>query len=99
MNLPLSINHRVAIDLRGILAFYEEESGPALADRFYNELMSRIGEVQKNPSQFPFSRGDRRRVNLKLFPYHFLYRIKPHCVRILVLRHDQRNPNYGITRQ
>ena len=99
MSLPLSINKRVATDLRGILAFYEHESGTSLADEFYAELMSRIRQVQQNPKRFPFSTGDRRRVNLERFPYHLLYRIKPDCVRILVLRHHQQDPNYGLGRQ
>jgi len=99
MSLPLSINKRVAIDLRGILAFYEQESGSTLADTFYEELLSQISQVQKNPKHFPFATGDRRRANLERFPYHFLYRIKPHCIRILVLRHHQRDPNFGTKRQ
>ena len=99
MSLPLSINKRVATDLRGILAFYEYESGTLLADRLYAELMSRIRQVQQNPKRFPFSKGDRRRVNLERFPYHLLYRIKSNCVRILVLRHHQQDPAYGLRRQ
>ena len=98
MNLPFSFNSKVAKDLKDILAFYEEESGTSLADAFYDELMLQIGQVKKNPKQFPFSKGDRRRVNLDRFPYHFLYRIKSHSIRILVLRHHKRNPRYGNNR-
>ncbi len=99
MNLPLSFNINVARDLKEILAFYEEESGTTLADAFYNELMFRIDQVEKNPKRFPFSVGDRRRVNLSRFPYHFLYRIKSNSIRVLVIRHHHRNPHFGYRRQ
>lgn len=99
MSLPLSINKRVATDLRGILSFYEQESGSSLADGLYDELMSRLRQIQENPKRFPFSTGDRRRANLNRFPYHLLYRIKPDSIRILVLRHDKQDPQHGLSRQ
>jgi plasmid stabilization system protein ParE len=99
MSLPLSINKGVVGDLHDILEYYEKESGTSPANTFYQELLTRINLAQKNPRYFPFSTGDRRRVNLDGFPYHFLYRIKPTCIRILVLKHHQRNPNYGTRRQ
>ncbi len=99
MSFVLSFNRNVARDLRDTLAFYEEQSGSSLADAFYDELMLRVDQVRNNPKWFPFSKGDRRRVNLDRFPYHFLYRFKSENIRILVLRHNQRNPKYGDGRR
>lgn len=93
-----SFNQGVAVDLQGIIAFYETKSGTALADAFYQELIQRIDQVLENPQQFPFSTGDRRRVNLRRFPYHILYRIELGVVRILVLRHHHQDPKYGTRR-
>jgi hypothetical protein len=39
------------------------------------------------------------RVNLRRFPYHFLFRIVGDSVRILVVRHDRRHPSFGIRRR
>jgi plasmid stabilization system protein ParE len=98
MNLPLSFNTAVPKELREILAFYEKISGTPLADYFYKHFLDKIAQVQQNPRHFPFSVGDRRRVNLDRFPHHFLYRIKSNSIRILVLRHNRRNPRYGNSR-
>ena len=98
MNLPLSFNNRVFSDLRGIIAFYELENGPSLADEFHAELISMLDQVLENPKGFHYFELDLRRVNLKRFPYHFLYRINPTSVRILVLRHNSRHPDYGTQR-
>jgi len=40
-----------------------------------------------------------RRANLKRFPYHFLFRVVGDCVRILVVRHHRRHPEYGVERE
>ncbi len=98
MSLPLRFNSCLPADLHNVMAFYERESGASLANALYDELMKRIAQVQENPKQFSFSVGDRKRVKLERFPYHFLYRFKPNCVRVLVLRHHKRNPNYGMRR-
>jgi hypothetical protein len=38
-------------------------------------------------------------VNLHRFPYHFLFRVVGHDVRILVVRHHRRHPSLGIRRR
>lgn len=99
MSLPLSFNARVSKDLEEALAFYQDEGGPGLADRFFNQWMNRIDQVRINPEQFPFFDQGIRRVNLERFPYHLLYRIKPAGIRIFVIRHDKRNPTFGLRRR
>ncbi len=99
MSLPLSFNPRVSNDLKGILAFYEQESGIHLAEEFQTESISCLDQILDNPKRFHFFANDLRRANLKRFPYHFLYRIKSTTVRILVIRHHHRNPDFGINRQ
>lgn len=99
MSLPLSFNARVSKDLEETLTFYQAEGGTGLADRFFDQLMNRIDQVRSNPEQFPFFDQGIRRVNLERFPYHLLYRIKPNGIRIFVLRHDKRNPTFGLRRR
>ena len=48
------------------------------------------------PGRYHFFKGDLRRANLKRFPYHFLYRVAGDCVRVLVVRHNRRHPDYGL---
>lgn len=99
MTLPLSFNQGVSSDLKGILVFYERESGRNLAEELLAETTACLDRVLKNPQQFHFLVSDLRRANLKRFPYHLLYRIKSTSVRILVLRHNHRNPDFGMNRQ
>jgi plasmid stabilization system protein ParE len=93
------IYHRsVQSDVSAVLAHYDEVGGPALGDAFFAELMAYVGLVLENPARFHPVDGDLRRANLSRFPYHFLYRIYGDTVRILVVRHNQRHPDYGIKR-
>jgi len=97
--MTLSFNKRVSSDLKGILAFYEQESGMNLAEEFQAESIACLDRVLNNPQQFHFFINDLRRANLKRFPYHFLYRIESISIRILVIRHHHRNANFGVERQ
>ncbi len=99
MSLPFSFNRNVSRDPKNILAFYEEEGGIELADKFFDLLMIRIGQIRENPEQFPFFDVGICRANLERFPYHLLHRVRPEGVRVLVLRHDRRNPSFGKRRK
>lgn len=98
MNLSIGFHRSVRTDLRGILNHYENEAGTKFADEFYEELQVRVNIVSENPAFFPRYHGEIRRANFKRFPYHFLYEIRTDSVWIFVLRHDSRNPSYGMKR-
>ncbi len=55
MMLPLGFNQRVSSDLKGILAFYEQESGIQLAEEFQAESIVCLDQILENPKQFHFS--------------------------------------------
>jgi hypothetical protein len=94
------IYHRhVQHDVSAVLAYYDEVGGSELGDAFYAEFMAYVAKVCENPTRFhPVDRG-LRRANLDRFPYHFLLRLEATAVRILVLRHHQRDAAYGRQRQ
>lgn len=96
MNL---IYHRsVQADVAAVLNYYDEVGGPALGDAFFDEFMAHIAMALEHPTRFHLIHQDLRRANLKRFPYHFLYRIQGDTLRVLVLRHDQREPRHGLRR-
>ena len=70
-----------------------------LADRFWSELNQEIDEVFANPEQQHFDPSGYRRRNLKKFPYHILFEIRMNCIRIMVIRHHNRNPSFGMRRR
>jgi hypothetical protein len=39
-----------------------------------------------------------RRANLKRFPYHLLYELHPTSLRVVLVRHNKRHPQYGLPR-
>src|SRR5688500_6836943 len=84
-------------DLSRILKHYDainERQG----DDFWDELNSYIAAAAPNPKRFHFQGSGRRRVNLKRFPYHFLFREIAGRIRITVLRRNKKRPQYGMNR-
>jgi plasmid stabilization system protein ParE len=78
---------------------YERADHPELADEFYRELRGFLLDAARRPGRYHFFKAGLRRVNLKRFPYHFLYRVVGDCVRVLVVRHHRRHPGYGLERE
>jgi plasmid stabilization system protein ParE len=94
------IYHRSAArDVRQILDHYGSEAGPQLADRFFKDLLETVSKALSNPLYFPQFGESMRRANLPDFPYHFLYEVKAWGIRIMVIRHDRRNPRFGLRRK
>jgi plasmid stabilization system protein ParE len=97
--MKFSLHPRVQRDLRAALAYYHEEGGPELADRFFEEAEAVVEMVKRNPQGCHFIAEGLRRASFQSFPYHFLYEQSPLKVRILVLRHDKRHPDFGLRRR
>lgn len=98
MNQSIAFHRSIHADLKEILSYYESEAGIKVANEFFDQFQTQVITVGENPAFFPRYRGDIRRANLKHFPYHFLYEIHITSVWIFVLRHDKRNPSYGMGR-
>lgn len=90
-------HRRVRLDLDETLAKYYDVSA-ALGDDFFAEFRIGVRKVCENPKFFHFDASGLRRCNLDRFPYHFLYDIREGCVRIWVVRHNLRNPAFGMGR-
>jgi plasmid stabilization system protein ParE len=97
--MRLVLHRRVRSDADEIMDYYERAEHPELAQDFYRELRAFMLDASRRPGRYHFFKGDLRRVNLKRFPYHFLYRVVGDCVRILVVRHHRRDPDYGLERE
>ena len=85
-------------DVSRILRHYDGIND-RLGDEFWKELNSLISQAADNPERFHYESRDRRRVNLRRFPYHFLFREIPDGIRITVVRHHKRHPERGIERR
>ena len=95
--VEVKLHKRVQADLDAILKRYYEVSRQ-LGDDFFVEFQVGVKKAVENPRFFHFDRSGLRRCNLHRFPYHFLYDIRGDCIRIWVLRHNRRNPDFGAKR-
>ncbi|MBK1818295.1 type II toxin-antitoxin system RelE/ParE family toxin [Luteolibacter yonseiensis] len=93
----LAYHPKVPSEVREILAYYEGISAK-LADEFWAELGEALKYAQQHPMRHHFDQSGRRRSNLKMFPYHFLFRVFDESVRITAVRHHHQNPKYGVRR-
>ena len=97
--MRLVLHPKVYSDIDAIMAYYEEVAATELAKEFYAELRHFMAEAAKRPNSFAIRQRDIRRVNLRRFPYHFLFRIVDDTVRVLVVRHHSRHPSLGTRRR
>lgn len=94
------VHRRVVLDINEAELFYREEGGPQVADRFLDTLFRAFQEAAENPARAHYDVLSRcRRVNLKDFPYHFLYENYTNYIHIFVVRHDKRHPGFGLRRK
>jgi plasmid stabilization system protein ParE len=96
--MTVTYHPSVQRDVNGILKHYDSIS-ENLANEFWEELLVHIEAAAKNPEHFHFADFGFRRANLKRFPYHFLFRVLPGKIRVLVVRHNRRDPEYGRVRK
>ena len=89
---------KVPGEARQIVSDYEEIS-PQLGDEFWAELTDAIIYATEFPERHHFDASGRRRSNLKRFPYHFLFRVFEDHIRITVIRHHSRDPQFGVRRE
>jgi plasmid stabilization system protein ParE len=80
------------------LRYYHGITG-ALEDEFHEEVRSAITQAAANPLRFHLVDQRFHRANLRRFPYHILYEIREQDLRVMLIRHNKRHPNYGMTRK
>lgn len=90
-------HRRVQSDLNEILEKYYSVS-ERLGDDFFAEFRIALERVCGNPRFFHFDPSGLRRCNLERFPYHFLFDTRSGSVRVWVVRHDHRDPGFGLRR-
>ena len=87
-------------EARVIYQHYSEIS-EQLGDEFWQELTDYLDYARTFPERHHYDSigAGLRRCNLKRFPIHFLFRVLNDRIRVNVIRHDRRHPNYGIRRR
>jgi plasmid stabilization system protein ParE len=96
--MGLRFHRLIQRDLNHVLGYYEEEGGPELSRRFYEEFETILRRIEQSPRRFHLVSDVLRRANFPTFP-HLLFREIENGVRILVVRHHRRRPDYGLARE
>ena len=90
-----SLHREAEHDLGDATRYYETEAGAAVANRFLNEFVRVADLLEANPGFGTHMSGGRRIYPLRGFPYSVIYRVASGSLRVLVARHQSRNPEFG----
>lgn len=94
-----SIHRQADADLTEAFRFYKREGGNGVAARFLKEF-ERVAALLEEYPGFGTPTEDGCRVYpLVDFPYSVIYRQDDGGIRVLVLRHQNRDPEYGEGRR
>jgi len=69
-----------------------------LSQDFKSELRRVIRMAATKPGRFHFIKPGLHRANLKRFPYHVVYRETTDGIRVILVRHHRRHPDFGMDR-
>ena len=94
-----SIHRLAAQDLTEAVAFYRSEVGAGLARRFLNNFERIAKLLEEFPGIGTPAEAGRQVFPLGDFPYSIIYRAEAQGIRVLVVRHDRRDPDYGESRR
>ena len=86
-------------ELRQIIDFYEDRS-PGLGIQFLDEFEKQILRIASMPTRWLIVEADIRRSLMKRFPYVIYFRVlNEDLLRVTVVKHQRRHPNYGLKRK
>jgi plasmid stabilization system protein ParE len=99
--MTLSYHPATQRDVGEVLRYYRRGGGDALADRFWQQLLAQLAEIGEHPERFSPYLGhpNLRRARLRRFPYLILFRVLHDRVRVTIIKHEKRHPNYGLHRR
>jgi plasmid stabilization system protein ParE len=86
-------------DLGDAARFYRNEAGRAVAARFIEEFERIAALLSANPALGTPTGDERRWFPFHGFPYSVIYRPVDTGIRILVVRHQNRDPEHGDDRR
>lgn len=94
-----SIHRLAADDLARAARFYRREGGTALARRFLDEFERIARLLEQFPGIGSSAADGRQSFPLTDFPFAVIYRHGDDGLRILVVRHQSRDPEFGESRR
>lgn len=96
--MKVELHPGAAQDLHDAFGFYRREAGLAVARRFGDEFERVVRLLAEFPDLGTPTGAGRRAYPLTGFPYSILYKAAPERLRVLVIRHQSRDPAHGVQR-
>lgn len=97
--MSYSLHRGAELDLLDAARFYRREGGAKLAARFLKEF-ERVAELLVEFPTIGTPTDEARRMHpFQDFPYSVIYRSTPGHIRVLVVRHQHRDPEHGGSRR
>jgi plasmid stabilization system protein ParE len=92
---------QVQQDFNEGLHYYEQEAGLKVAARFEDEVENAVKLIATDPQRFGWylQRRTHRRIKLPSFPWVLLFRETTSSIRVTVLKHVKRRPDFGLKRK
>jgi plasmid stabilization system protein ParE len=85
-------------ELREIVDYYNQRS-PNLGNEFLDEFDKEILRIAESPLLWRVVEEDIRRALMQRFPYSIYFRVVQNdVVRVTVVKHQRRHPDYGLDR-
>ena len=85
-------------DLADASDFYFAKAGEIVSRRFLAEFDRVVNLLDRNPDAGVLQKNGRRTYHMKVFPYTVVYRRIEISIQVLVVRHQSRQPSYGMRR-
>ena len=97
--MKVEFHPSTAGDVNEGASFYRR-ARPGLESEFRHEIDAGIDRIANSPLLYPLVEAQIRRCIVHRFPYSILFRVvDADCVRVLVIRHHKRHPQFGSTRR
>jgi plasmid stabilization system protein ParE len=92
--------HPALVQELGEIRNYYEERSPGLGRVFIDEFERQVLRIAATPGRWMVLAGDTRRCLMSRFPYVIYFRcVGTDRIRITVVKHQRRHPQYGRDRQ
>jgi plasmid stabilization system protein ParE len=93
-----TIHRDAEADLAAAVRHYKSEAGVGVAKRLLSEFERVARLLEDNPRLGTPGDSGRRGFPLAVFPYTIIYRQTETGIRILVVRHQRRDPDFSALR-
>jgi toxin ParE2 len=95
---PVSLLGAARAELWKAVEYYDEQL-PGLGDEFAAEVERTLRQLQVFPELGSPGTAETRRVPLRRFPFHVIYRIRSGGLVIVAVAHQRRKPEYWMKRR